>query len=138
MRKKTLICVFLTSLVFGAEFNAPMQACIDTLKAEAKKQDASFRDFDALRGEKIFSTKNQGKNNELISCQSCHGSNLKESAKNIFTDKTLPPLAPSVNPTRLTDVKEVKKWLKRNFKDVFLREGTPQEKGDVLYYLIKQ
>ncbi|RAZ53054.1 DUF1924 domain-containing protein, partial [Campylobacter hyointestinalis] len=31
-----------------------------------------------------------------------------------------------------------KKWLKRNFKDVYLREGTAIEKGDVLYYLIKQ
>ncbi|RAZ39664.1 hypothetical protein CHL9426_02600, partial [Campylobacter hyointestinalis subsp. lawsonii] len=25
-----------------------------------------------------------------------------------------------------------------NFKDVYLREGTAIEKGDVLYYLIKQ
>ena len=48
------------------------------------------------------------------------------------------PLAPSVNKARLSDVKEVKKWLKRNFKDVFLREGTAEQKGDVLYYIMSK
>ena len=33
---------------------------------------------------------------------------------------------------------EVKKWLKRNFKDVFLREGTAEQKGDVLYYIMSK
>ena len=48
------------------------------------------------------------------------------------------PLAPSVNKARLSDAKEVKKWLKRNFKDVFLREGTAEQKGDVLYYIMSK
>ncbi|MCW1360902.1 DUF1924 domain-containing protein [Campylobacter jejuni] len=74
----------------------------------------------------------------MISCQSCHNADLTKEATNIFTNKTIAPLAPSVNKNRLSDVKEVKKWLKRNFKDVYLREGSAIEKGDVLYYLIKQ
>ncbi|RDU62589.1 hypothetical protein CQA43_06230 [Helicobacter ganmani] len=115
-----------------------MQAYIEELKSEAKAENPNFQDFDAKRGEVIFSTKNKGKNDTLLSCQSCHNVDLKTPATNVFTNKTLEPLAPSVNPTRLSDVKEVKKWLKRNFKDVFLREGSAREKGDVLYYLILQ
>lgn len=33
-----------------------------------------------------------------------------------------------MNPARLSDVKRVKKWLKRNFKVVFLREESAQQK----------
>ena len=126
------------SISFAGEFNLAMQDYIKELKSEAKAENPNFVDFDAKNGEKIFATKNKGKNDTILSCQSCHNQDLKTQATNIFTNKTLEPLAPSVNPTRLSDVKEVKKWLKRNFKDVFLREGTAQEKGDVLYYLILQ
>ncbi len=126
------------SVSFAGEFNLAMQDYIKELKSEAKAENPSFIDFDAKNGERIFATKNKGKNDTILSCQSCHNQDLKTQATNIFTNKTLEPLAPSVNPARLSDVKEVKKWLKRNFKDVFLREGTAQEKGDVLYYLILQ
>lgn len=138
MRKQTLICLILSTFAFGTDFNTPMQTYIQELKTQAQKENPNFKDFSSSRGEKIFTTQHEGKNNQAISCQSCHGSNLKESARNIFTDKLIAPLAPSANPSRLTDVKEVKKWLKRNFKDVYLREGSAQEKGDVLYYLIEQ
>ncbi|WP_052083288.1 DUF1924 domain-containing protein [Helicobacter sp. MIT 11-5569] len=130
--------MFATSMSYAGGFNAQMQAYIEELKVEAKQANPQFVDFDAKRGEAIFSTKNKGKNDALLSCQSCHNADLKTSATNIFTNKTLEPLAPSVNPARLSDVKEVKKWLKRNFKDVFLREGNAQEKGDVLYYIVSQ
>ncbi|MBD5165958.1 DUF1924 domain-containing protein [Helicobacter sp.] len=126
------------SISFAGEFNLAMQDYIKELKSEAKAENPNFVDFNAKNGERIFATKNKGKNDTILSCQSCHNQDLKTQATNIFTNKTLEPLAPSVNPTRLSDVKEVKKWLKRNFKDVFLREGTAQEKGDVLYYLILQ
>ena len=71
-------------------------------------------------------------------CVSSHGNNLSQKAQNIFTGKDINPLAPSVNKARLSDAKEVKKWLKRNFKDVFLREGTAEQKGDVLYYIMSK
>lgn len=126
------------NLVQGADFNPAMQSYIDGLKREAKATNPNFSDFDYSRGEKLFATKSKGKNGEMISCQSCHNADLRTEARNIFTGKAISPLAPSANPSRLTDTKEVAKWLKRNFKDVFLREGTALEKGDVLYYLIKQ
>lgn len=138
MRKQILLCLVFGAFCFAQGFNAPMQNYIDSLKVEAKKENPSFTDFDAQKGKAIFEKKNVGKNNEMISCQSCHGSNLKAEAMNIFTNKPISALAPSANPARLADVKEVKKWLRRNFKDVFLREGSAQEKGNVLYYLIGQ
>lgn len=133
-----LVLAFFAANLDAAGFNSAMQGYIDELKAQAKAQNPSFTDFDAGRGERLFATKNKGKDGEILSCQSCHNTNLKQSATNVFTGKSIAPLAPSANPSRLTDTKEVKKWLKRNFKDVFLREGTALEKGDVLYYLIKQ
>lgn len=138
MKKVLVFLVLAFTSLLANEFNPAMQEYINSLKEEAKAMDKNFVDFDAQRGERIFSTKNKGKNGELISCQSCHNENLTKQGLNIFTDKSIEALAPSVNPTRLSEVKEVKKWLKRNFIDVYLREGNALEKGDVLYYLIKQ
>ena len=115
-----------------------MKAYIDELKKEAKEQNPSFVDFSAKNGEILFKTENIGKENKKLSCVSCHGSDLSQKAQNIFTGKDIDPLAPSVNKARLSDAKEVKKWLKRNFKDVFLREGTAEQKGDVLYYIMSK
>ena len=123
---------------FGLELNAEMKAYIDELKKEAKDQNPSFVDFSAKNGEILFKTENIGKENKKLSCVSCHGSDLRQKAQNIFTGKDIDPLAPSVNKARLSDVKEVKKWLKRNFKDVFLREGTAEQNGDVLYYIMSK
>ena len=123
---------------FGLELNAEMKAYIDELKKEAKEQNPSFVDFSAKNGEILFKTENIGKENKKLSCVSCHGSDLRQKAQNIFTGKEIDPLAPSVNKARLSDAKEVKKWLKRNFKDVFLREGTAEQTGDVLYYIMSK
>jgi cytochrome c553 len=128
-------------LIFGVAisnangFSPSMQSYIDTLKMEAKKSNVGFTDFNAKRGEQIFTSKHIGKKGNLISCTSCHGSNLTKNGKNATTNKIIKPLAPSVNKSRLTDTKEVQKWLRRNFKDVYNREGTALEKGDVLYYI---
>ena len=123
---------------FGLELNAEMKAYIDELKKEAKEQNPSFVDFSAKNGEILFKTENIGKENKKLSFVSSHGNNLSQKAQNIFTGKDINPLAPSVNKARLSDAKEVKKWLKRNFKDVFLREGTAEQKGDVLYYIMSK
>ena len=131
----TLLCAV---CAFGFELNAEMKAYIDELKKEAKEQNPSFVDFSAKNGEILFKTENIGKENKKLSCVSCHGSDLRQKAQNIFTGKDIDPLAPSVNKARLSDAKEVKKWLKRNFKDVFLREGTAEQKGDVLYYIMSK
>jgi hypothetical protein len=60
----------------------------------------------------------------------------EKSGENKKTGKTIKPLAPSANLQSLTDSAEVKKWLKRNFNDVYGRQGSAQEKGDVVTYLM--
>jgi len=130
------------SLLFGAAFTfataSPIESYIQNLAKEAKSENPSFKGFDAKRGKEIFFSKHIGKRGREISCASCHTNDLTQSGENIFTGKKLEPLSPKVNPKRLTDLKKVKKWLRRNFKDVYKREGSAIEKGDVLTYILSQ
>ena len=136
---KTLCFILLAfTLLDAKEFNAPMKTYMDGLSAEAKAANPSFTGFDAKRGEAIFLSKHTGKKGTEMSCVTCHSSDLKKGGQNVNTNKPITALAPSVNATRLTDVAEVEKWLRRNFNDVFAREGTALEKGDVLTYIINQ
>jgi len=137
--KKTLCFILLAfTLIHAKEFNAPMKTYMEGLSAEAKAANPSFTGFDAKRGEAIFLSKHTGKKGTEISCTTCHSTDLKKGGQNVNTNKPITALAPSVNSTRLTDVAEVEKWLRRNFNDVFAHEGSALEKGDVLTYIINQ
>lgn len=72
------------------------------------------------------------------SCTSCHTENLRNAGKHIKTGKTIEPLAPSVNSERLTEVKKIEKWFKRNCKWTLGRECSLQEKADFLSYIRSQ
>ena len=135
MKKALFTVPILICCTFAKDFNPQMQEYINSLKAEAKKIDSSFKDFDAKRGEKVFLLERVGKKGQNISCSSCHTFDLNKNGKNIFTNKTIKPLSPKQEASRLTNVKDVKKWLRRNFQDVYVREGTALEKGDVLYFI---
>jgi Domain of unknown function (DUF1924) len=50
--------------------------------------------------------------------------------------KVVEPLAPSANPDRLTDRRDVEKWFKRNCKQVLGRECTAVEKGHFITFLL--
>lgn len=137
--KKTIFYIALTlSSLFAKEFNAPMQTYMQGLNAEAKTANPNFSGFDAKRGEAIFNGVHVSKKGKEISCTTCHNINLKSGGTNINTNKPILALSPSTNASRLSDVAEVEKWLRRNFNDVFAREGTALEKGDVLTYIINQ
>jgi len=84
---------------------------------------------------KEFKDKNTGQNR---SCTTCHGIDLTKVGKHIRTDKPIEPMAPSVNKRRLTDVKIIKKWFKRNCKWTLGRECNAQEQADILTYLKNQ
>lgn len=137
---KKIVCFILLALTLShaKEFNAPMKTYMEGLSAEAKAANPSFTGFDAKRGEALFVSKHTGKKGSEMSCTTCHSINLKNGGQNVNTNKPITALAPSANPARLTDVAEVEKWLRRNFNDVFAREGTALEKGDVLTYIINQ
>jgi len=138
MKKIVCLIFFAISLLNAKEFNEPMKAYMQGLSAEAKAANPSFTGFDAKRGEAIFVSKHTGKKGGEMSCTTCHSTNLKNGGQNVNTNKPITALAPSANPARLTDVAEVEKWLRRNFNDVFAREGSALEKGDVLTYIINQ
>ncbi len=69
------------------------------------------------------------------SCSDCHGDNLKQPGKHLRTGKRIEPMAPAVNPLRLTDRKQIEKWFKRNCRWTFGRDCTPQEKGDLMLFI---
>ncbi len=137
MKKITLLITFSVVSAFAFDFNAEMNTYLDSLRKEVKSNDSNFVDFDAKRGETLFYAAME-KEGKPISCASCHNKNLTLAGENIKTGKVIDPLAPSANTTRLTDVKEVQKWLRRNFKDVYGREGSAREKGDVLTFISAQ
>lgn len=99
----------------------------------AIQQEASgTQDFSAARGEAFFKAKHGAE----WSCASCHTDNPAATGKHAKTGKAIDPLAPAANAERFTSPKKVAKWFKRNCNDVLSRACTPQEKGDVLAYLL--
>lgn len=87
--------------------------------------------FQAERGAMLWNSRPyQGRQ-----CADCHGRDLTQGGRHERTKKPIEPMAPSVNPARYTDLKEVEKWFTRNCKSTWGRECTAQEKGDLLEYL---
>ncbi len=72
------------------------------------------------------------------SCSGCHGADLTRPGRHVKTGKPIEPLAVSVNPGRLTDIKKVEKWLRRNCRWTLGRECTAREKGDFLGFISSQ
>ncbi len=137
--KRILIGLSMFALVAQATMlNPEMQKYMSTLKSQAKSDNPNFQDFDYKRGEKIFTTEHMGKKGKLISCVSCHTDELTQNGENVSTGKLIEPLSPFANSKRFKKVKSVKKWLRRNFRDVYKREGTAQEKGDVVTYIVNK
>jgi len=128
--------IFFLTLILSLSNASVVNDYLNSLKQEVQKTEPSFTNFDVKRGEEIFTSKHIGKKGKEISCTSCHGINLSQDGKNFFTGKIISPLSPKANPKRLTKLKNIKKWLKRNFKDVYNRVGTAKEKGDVITYIL--
>jgi len=118
----------------------PVMASADTVDAllDSYRQ-TGVSDFSAERGEASWKRLNtQTDSKDPRSCQDCHGNDLKQIGKHASTGKQIDPMAPSVNPQRLTDRAKIEKWFKRNCKWSLGRECTPLEKGDFLVYLRQQ
>lgn len=125
-------------LISTYSFSAIIDDYMNNLQKEVLIKNPNFKGFDIKRGEEIFTSKHIGKRGKEISCVSCHTNDFSQNGENIFTGKVIKPLSNKTNPKRLTDVKTINKWLKRNFNDVYKKEGTAQEKGDVLKYIISK
>lgn len=95
--------------------------------------------FSATTGEAIWKQGfSEPKSGRERSCALCHTTNLNNLGKHARTGKKIEPMAPSANPSRLSDVSKVKKWFKRNCKWTMGRECTAQEKGDLLAFISSQ
>lgn len=123
--------IVIASLLIGVMTSSFASDATNELQKKYTAQGAAS--FSAQRGQKLWESDNNGR-----SCTSCHTTSVKNTGKHQKTGKVIKPMAPSVNPKRLTKVKKVKKWLLRNCKWTFKRECTPQEKGDILMWLSKQ
>src|SRR4030067_1444880 len=119
----------------ASQFNEEMKIFMHGLEQQAKKEEPSFKGFNAEKGKEIFFKENKSEKHGKISCVTCHTSDLKQKGKNESTGKVIEPLSPSADSSRLTNVKDVEKWLKRNFNQVYRREGTTIEKGNVLLFI---
>jgi hypothetical protein len=99
-------------------------------------QQSASRPFSADSGKTFWTTKHTPVAGEPArSCSACHSADLKSASKHIRTGKVIQPMAPSVNPERLSDSRKMEKWLLRNCKWVLGRECSAQEKGDVLTFI---
>lgn len=133
------------------------QQILDHYAELARKEDPGFDGFSAERGNEIYHHRGVIPGIGYVTCASCHLEDPRETivahkskilcrACHVINDKehpnaakakvrTIPPLAPSANPKRLTDQKAVEDFLRVNCTLVFKRECTAREKGDVLVWL---
>ena len=123
--------VFVAGLAAQPAFAETPNEILASIQKEAAGT-PGFQGFSVARGESFFKAKHGGE----WSCASCHTENPAALGKHAKTGKVIDPLAPSANAERFTNPKKVDKWFKRNCNDVLSRVCTPQEKGDMLAYLL--
>ncbi|MGE4296136.1 MAG: DUF1924 domain-containing protein [Campylobacterales bacterium] len=127
--KKLLLTAVSAALLWGQNPNA------ESLLNEFKTQGGG--PFDAKRGEAAWMQENLIKG-EKMSCVTCHGKDLTQGGKHYTSGEAIDPMAPSVTKTRFSDLKHTRKWFKRNCKEVYGRECTPQEKGDFMLFILSK
>ena len=134
---RTQFSFFILLVIASSAATPVLASAVDTLQQEYKANGAG--PFNAETGKTRWTEMHVSKKTgKQINCQSCHGKNLTQPGKHNKTGKVIDPLAPSVNPERLTDIKFINKWFKRNCKQVLGRKCADQEKGDFLEYLKNQ
>ena len=134
MRQLFTLMALVVALLLSSSASATTAS--DELFARYKSEGASG--FDAERGKKVWTKEVKGEGGEMMSCTTCHGGDLSKYGKHHKTGKLIKPMAPSANAERFTDAKKIEKWFKRNCNDVWNRECTVQEKGDILKFLLSK
>lgn len=129
---KKLLFILTIILPIGAQATV-----VEQMLASYKSQGATSISAE-LGKEAWFKKTRSKKDGSMRSCTSCHTENLKQQGRHKKTNKKIDPLAPSVNAERLTEVKKIKKWFKRNCKWTYGRECTVQEKANFLAYIRTQ
>ncbi|MDH5445096.1 MAG: DUF1924 domain-containing protein [Gammaproteobacteria bacterium] len=125
-------CLYLGATAVQAE-SVAVTRLLKTYKSQGAT--TASRDQGKIMWQKQYSGKSPF---NTRSCASCHETDLKQSGKHVKTKKVIKPMAPSVNPERLTDIKEIEKWFRRNCKWTLGRECSPAEKASLLTYISQQ
>jgi hypothetical protein len=121
----------ITALLAGGLAHAETPAdFLDRFQAEARQSEPSFA-ASSERGGRFFNTIHD----RDWSCATCHTRNPGAAGKHATTGKAIQPMAPAVNPERLTSARSVEKWFARNCRDVLGRICSAAEKADVVAYL---
>ena len=124
----------LAAVLAGLAFQAGVVSANDVVARLLKQYESQGASrFAAATAESLWTREfRDAKSGEVRRCSTCHHDDLKRTGRHATTGKVIEPLAPSVNPKRLTDPEHIEKWFSRNCKWTFGRECTPQEKGDFL------
>jgi hypothetical protein len=123
----TALGVMLTTSVLAA----PADLLRD-YETAASAASPAFSGLSAERGAQFF----RSAHGTDWSCASCHTAKPTVTGQHATTGKAIAALAPAANAERFTDAGKVEKWFRRNCNDVLGRACTPQEKGDVLAFLL--
>jgi hypothetical protein len=94
--------------------------------------------FTAAAGRDLWVREYPTQGDAKRSCTTCHTADLRSQGRHAVTGKPIGAMAPSVDPQRLSDRREIEKWLRRNCKWTRGRECSAQESGDLLMYLRAQ
>ncbi|RMF13675.1 MAG: DUF1924 domain-containing protein [Gammaproteobacteria bacterium] len=136
MVRQTIILPVLLATAFNVTA-APKPEAVTTLQAQWA-QSATQQPFSAKRGAELWRKDGIVQKGNVVRCTTCHGEDLSQQGKHARSGKVIEPMAFSANPDRFTQIKKIKKWLKRNCKWTWGRECTAQEKGDLIEYLVSQ
>jgi len=128
---------FLIPIIFLIGSNVAMANAVNDMFKQYKQSGVSA--YSEQNGKILWNKEYKNKKTgKPQNCATCHGSNLELAGKHMRTGKPIKAMALSVNSTRYSDVKKIKKWFKRNCKWTMGRECSVQEQADILAYLVKQ
>lgn len=123
--------LILTVVLLAAPFAPAAPSPVPQLLEGYRAQGAG--PFSAAGGERLWNSETDGRR-----CSGCHTPDPRRPGRHQKTHKPIEPMAPSVNPQRLSDAAKIEKWFTRNCKWTLGRACTPQEKGDFLTWLNPQ
>ncbi len=116
--------------------NAPLAMLI--LAAAMAQPSASFAGDAAAGAAGWTKAYPQADGSAPRSCATCHGRDLTKPGQYAVTNKYIGPMAPSVNPKRLTNQAKIEKWLLRNCRWTLGRECTAEEKANFISFIKTQ
>lgn len=122
----------------GAAHAAPVDDMLTAYAQAAKTANPGFTGFTAERGALLYAGPHAGGKPDTPACAACHTADPRAVGRNVKTGRDIAPMAPSVNPKRLTDPAQVEKRFVRDCDNVLGRECTQVEKGDFLTFLLSR